>query len=426
MSPDQKHLVDQRLPAPLVRAWSVVTSDDLLHHGGIVAAATVLSGGLNYAYQLFMGRALGPEQFGAFGALFALFYLLNVLGRGIRFSVSRFVSRFDGPSIASAFHRGALVRSLLIGTAMFAALTAFRGPVGSFLGVDPRLIVVVGATMPPSLALTANAGALEGRQRFLAFGSYKILKAGTKLVLGVVLVLAGFGLYGAFGAIVAALVVALCVTTIYLVRHLGTPDVSTSVGYSEAYRYGVPALLAGFCLTVPANADVILVRHVFSPADAGLYAAASVLGKILVFLPMGISTALFPKVCADDGRGDAQALFDRALLYAAGIGVTGALIYWIAPTTVITVFFGEAYAAGARLVRWYGLAMLPFVLAVVVLNFQLARDRMGFVYLFAAASVVEIVLIGLFHASMLQVVRIVLLVNAVLFAVGFAAVKLEQ
>ena len=92
---------------------------------------------------------------------------------------------------------------------------------------------------------------------------------------------------------------------------------------------------------------------------------------------------------------------------------------------MLRVVFGPAYVAAAPLVRWYGLAMLAVVLAVIVLNFQLARDRMGFVYLYAAGSIVELALVWVFHASMVQVVQIVLVANAVLFLAGFALAKLD-
>lgn len=430
MSSGYKTEILERLQSPLGRAWRVLADDDLLQHGGIVAVATVASGGLNYAYQLFVGRMLGPEQYGAFGALFALFYLVSVLGRGIRFSTARFVSEFDRRATASGFHRGVLGRSLLIGGTLFAVLAAASGPLGSFLGVAPRVVVVVAATVPPGLALTANQGVLDGRQRFVALGGCKILQAVLKLGLGVALVLASFDIYGAFGAVVASLALTVVATTVYLRGHLGAPRThGSSFDYGRAYRYGFPAVLAGFCLAVPANADVVVVKHVFSATEAGLYTAASVAGKVLFFLPMGISTALFPKVSADnasEGDGRQSALFRRALLYAAAIGGAGALAYWVAPVRILTLFFGEAYAAAAPLLRWYGLAVVPFVLAVVVLNFQLARDRTGFVYVFAAGSLAEIGLIWVAHASMLQVIRIVLLVNVVLFAIGLLTVRFER
>ena len=409
------------------RARRTIRTDDLLQHGGIMSVAVVASGAFNYGYQLLVGRALGPEQYGVFGALFGLFYLVNVLGRGLRFSASRFAAELSEPEL-EAFHRGFLVRALLASTAVFLLLALASPAIARFLGVgSPWLVVAVAATLPFGLSLTVNQGTFQGRQRFLALGSYRIAQSGVKFAVGVGLVLAGFGVFGALGGLVAAATLLFVATTIHLVRTLeGGGDGGSGFDYRRAYRYVGPAVLAGFCLTVPANVDVIVVKHVFSPQAAGLYTSVSVLGKILVFLPMGITTALFPKISDDHtshGSERMDALLNRALVYSAAVAGAGALLYWLAPGFVLGLFYGSAYTAAAPLLRWYGLAILCFVLAVVVLNFQLARDRLRFVYGFALATVAEIGLLWAFHASMVQVIQVILVVNAALLAAGLVVVK---
>jgi O-antigen/teichoic acid export membrane protein len=427
---NQDTLPFERLSQRLTRVWSTLRTDDLLQHGGLMAAATVLAGGFNYGYQVLVGRTLGAEQYGVFGALFALFYLLQVVGRGVRFSASRFAAELDDPDERAAFHRGFLVRAAGFGVVSFAALVAASPVIAAFLGLDSTLpVVAVAVTIASELVLTANQGTLQGLQRFGPLGGFQVAQAGVKLALGAALVFAGFGLYGAFGALALASVAVLVATTAYLYRALGRPSAATTrFEYRRAYRYVLPAALAGFCFTVPANADVVLVKHFYTSAAAGHYTAASVLGKVLLFLPMGISTALFPKVSADHvtaNAGRLDELFDRALTYAALVGLAGAGLYWFASEPILRVVFGPGYVAAAPLVRWYGLAMLAVVLAIVVLNFQLARDRMGYVYLFAAGSVVELAYIWTAHASMVHVVQLVLLANAALFLAGLATVKLD-
>ena len=427
---NQDSLSVERLTSRIAGAWRTVSADDLLHHGSIMAAATVLAGVFNYGFQVLVGRALGAEQYGVFGALFALFYLLHVVGRGVRFSASRFAAELDEPDERAAFYRGFLVRSVVLGVVSFAALVAASPAITAFLGVGSTLpVVAVAAAIAVELVLTANQGTLQGLQRFGALGSFKVVQAGVKLGLGAMLVFAGFGLYGAFGAVAVGSLVVLLASTAYLYWQLGSPAATTpSFEYRRAYRYVFPAALAGFCLTVPGNADVVLVKHFFPAEAAGYYTAASVLGKVLVFLPMGIATALFPKVTADHAAATTDhlgALFDRALSYAALVGTAGAVLYWVAAEPVLRLVFGSEYVAAAPLVRWYGLAVLAVVLAILVLNFQLARDRMGFVYLFAAGSVVELALLWLFHDTMVQVVQLVLGANAVLFLAGLAFVKLD-
>lgn len=405
----------------------LVSTDDLLHHGGIMALATVVAGSFNYTYQVFMGRALGPEQFGIFGALFAVFYLVNVLGRGIRFCASRFAAEFDStdPGLTS-FYRGLILRATAFSVLLFAGLIATSPFIGAFLGIESSLLVLLALTsVPVGLILTANQGALQGLQWFGPLGGYKILLAAVKLTVGVVLVVLGYGVYGAFGAVVLATFLVLAVSTIHLFWRLPIRAVSpVSVDYHRAYRYTVPAAIAGFCITVPGTVDVIIVQHTHPGTQAGLYAAVAVLGKILIFLPLGICAALFPKVSRAYSTGDNQGgVLMRALLYAGGIAASGAVLFILLPELVLGLFFGQAYVGGASLLRWYALAILAFALAIVLLNFELARDRTRYVYVFSIATVFEIGLLWVVADSPVGLAQVILTVNTALFVYGIYEVK---
>ncbi|WP_336360891.1 hypothetical protein [Haladaptatus sp. ZSTT2] len=420
MAPDNSFTARQFATEPVATLRQYVLSDDLLHHGSVMAVATAASGALNYAYQVFMGRALGPEQYGVFGALFALFYLVNVLGRGIRFSATRFSAELSEDTAAlSAFHRGFLRKSLVFSCVVFVVLALSTPLLGDFLGVStPLLLIAIAGTAPFGLALTANFGTFQGLQWFPTLGGYKVLLAGVKLAFGVGLVTLGYGVSGAFGALVISSVLLFGLSTAHVFRNLGNERTSFEFEYSRAYTYTLPAVLAGFCLTVPTTVDVILVKHFFPSHTAGLYAAASVLGKILIFLPMGISTALFPKVSGHRTTDERRSLLTRALFYTAVIAGAGAALFALFPHFVLTAFYGMPYADAAAVLPWYGIAVFAFALSSVTLNFQLALDQNRFVYLFTAGSFLEIALMWAFHGSLLQFVQILFVVNVGLFALG--------
>jgi O-antigen/teichoic acid export membrane protein len=68
------------------RALRFFRDDDLLKHASIMFIASIIAGVCNYIYQLYMGRALGPEEYGIFGSLFAIFYIISVLTTTIQAS----------------------------------------------------------------------------------------------------------------------------------------------------------------------------------------------------------------------------------------------------------------------------------------------------------------------------------------------------
>jgi len=60
-------------------ATGYLRKDELVKNGTIMFGT--IAGIFNYIYQVYMGRALGPEEYGIFGALFAIFYLLGIISQ---------------------------------------------------------------------------------------------------------------------------------------------------------------------------------------------------------------------------------------------------------------------------------------------------------------------------------------------------------
>lgn len=418
-----------RAPGALARRLS---RDDLLKHGGILAASTVAAGALNYGFQIGMGRVLTPTEYGVFGSLFSVFYLVNVLGIGVQLSTTRFTAaREAGAETLAAIHGGLVLRVVVLGALIGGGLAVASPLVADALGLATVWpVVLIAATFPAAFAFRANRGTFQGRQWFALLGGYNVVHAGTKLVCGVALVLLTGGIFGAFAGIAVATVLVATVSTVHVRRRLPGSGVSLRSGpgdYGSVYAFLSPAVLAALCQNVPANADVIIVGAVVGGEQAGMYVTASVLGKVLVFLPLGISKALFPKITDDQaGEGDARsgALLTRALAYVVVVTVAGAATFWLVPEYVVGLFFGTEYADAVGLVRWYGLAVVPFAIALVVMNFELARDRTRYVWVFTGATGVAIGLVWAVSDSMVAIIQVLFGVYLCLALYGLYQTKL--
>lgn len=408
--------------------------DSLLRNAGIVTIGVVLSGGFNYAFQLYMGRALGPEEYGVFGALFSLTYLVNIFSRGIRFATSRCGSELDqvGSDLVE-FHTSASIRALGVGLVIGAAIVLSAENLATLLNVGSVVpVFLVAVTIPFSFLLPVNIGLMEGTDLFRWVAQFQVIPAATRLGVGILLVTVGWGINGAFGGIILGLVLTVLWST-KIVREKnpdGGRNFRDTWPIRDVYRYMGPAILAGFCFNVPGNVDVILVQHFASSTQAGYYTAASVVGKSLIFLTIGMTAALFPAISRLDSEGGADgadmvSLFKRGLGYSTALLGSVTLVYVAAPRVILSVLYGAAYLDAAPFVRWYALATLLFCMAAVVLNFELARANYRFVYLFAGMSVVEVGAMWTLGATPLVLIYILLAVNAALFAFGVTKVGFE-
>jgi O-antigen/teichoic acid export membrane protein len=163
----------------------------------------VLANAMNYLYQLFMGRMLGPEQYGVLGALFSLLYIVMVAANSITSTVSRFVTEFktnkEYGKIKSLLV-GILKRTTFLGVLLFLLMFLFRRQIGGFLKIDSTLLILlVMVEGVLSLVSPAFSGALNGLQRFFTTSAIGVVSAFVKLSFGVGLVLLGFGVAGALG-----------------------------------------------------------------------------------------------------------------------------------------------------------------------------------------------------------------------------------
>jgi len=411
----------------LLQKWNLF-SDDLLKHASIMFFVSFIAGVCNYIYQLYMGRALGPEEYGVFGSLFAIFYIISVLTATIQTSVARFVSKFVGEGSKEKIHyfmQGLLKRMFFLGIVMFLFFVFISGWLSSFLKIDAIMpVIILGSIFLFSTLLPVNLGALQGLQKFIPLGFNTVLNFSSKLVFGIVLVVIGFGVNGALGAVIIGSAVALIASFIPLRSFFSKVDSEKSdFKFSELYKYSLPTMIAMFCFAVPANVDVIIAKHFFTAHTAGLYTASSVLGKIILFIPGAIVVAMFPKVSKLYAeKKDTGHLLNISLLYTGLVSGVMAAGYWFFPSLVVGIPYGSAYVEVAPVLQLYGVAMLFFSLTIVLMRYSLAIHDISYVYLFAFFTLLEIGLLTVFHGSMLEMARILLVVNVALFISSYGYV----
>ena len=165
-----------------------------------------------------------------------------------------------------------------------------------------------------------------------------------------------------------------------------------------------PVIGALFCFAFLTNVDLILVKHYFRAERAGMYAAASVLGKALLFFPTSVALVLFPLVPRSSERISRHTVGRALILAGGGLGL-GAALLLLFPEFLLRAIFGPMYSDAADVLRWFGIAVPPYGLTYVVVHYHLARWRYKFLYPMALACASEVALIGTFHGDILQVVR---------------------
>ncbi len=369
-----------------------------------LVTAVIFAYGLDYLFNLISGRLLDPAQFGILVALAGVGQVLVVASRVIQTVVTRYIARFQAQTEAdsriASFFRTMFRSAWLWGTAVTILMLLFSFPLAAFLQInDVKVVMALTITTLLMVVRPVVGGTLQGRQQFMALGLVQVVQAAARLVVGVALILAGLGAFGAMASLPIASLVALIFGLLVLDKAVWRPA-STHHGVTipEMFRYSAYTAvgLIGFALLI--NMDAILAKRFFAPVDAGNYGAAVTLGKIIQFFPVAIIMILFPKAAQRQAsHRDPTGVLIPAMLIVAALCGGLALVYGLFADLIIRLTVGVAYQVDGLLLGLVGLAMLLLSLANVWLNYFLSTERTSYVYLIGIGILVQAVLMVLFH-----------------------------
>lgn len=379
-----------------------LVGDEYFAQSGLVLVGVITTGTLNYLYQIFMGRFLTPEEFGAFGALFAFFYFATMMASTVNTSVTKHIAECVATNQMGKVRN--LVRRLLawmgvIGGVFFLVFAMARYEIAQFLRVENTLLVMaVGAGVIVLLTLPVTLGTFKGMQRFRAYVATNVLNASAKLFLGMTLVFVGFGILGALGAVAVGALIAFAVSVSHMRGIVGRVDWDGAAEVRPIFRFAAPVALVTLAVVVPGNVDVVFMKHFADGLTTGLYTGVSVLGRIILFLPLAFVTVLFPKVASRRATGaGSRDLLVKAFAATLLLVLVLFLPFALAPEFVIGSLLGANYVLGAVWLPWYGAALGVFSLAYVLVHYDLARGRIGLALAFPLVTAAEV--LGLWWAA---------------------------
>ena len=379
-----------------------------------VLVATTVANVFGYGYQVVMARLLRPDDYAILTALFGILILESLSAQVIQSATARIAAQYRARGEEAALH--VFVRRwgrrIVIGAGLPSLAIVVASPlVGSALALPVPSVALLGLALFLSAPLTFTGGLLQGLAYFGWFGWYFIAQALVRLMVGVALVVAGFGVTGAFVGAVSALAAGLLLSIVPL-----APLLRAARGAVHAIELGRAEsrffLLASVIMLAYAgltNIDAIASRALLSSTDAGAYAGAVTMAKVVLFAPIAVGFILLERTARNHARGEDT---DRGLLLALGFALatsgTVTLAYIVAPASFTRLVVGDQYPLAASLIGPYAVAALLNALLSLWIAHFIGRGEMRFGLLLAVAVTAEIVAILAAPHDAASLVRVVL------------------
>lgn len=328
--------------------------------------ATVGVGLLNYLYSLGLTHALDVGDFAVFAAGQAL---LLTAGSVANTSVPWVLAQALAGASTALERRQAITFAvvtnacLAVGTGLLVTLLALSfAPLGA--------AATVGTAGALIFLSSTTSGFLQGEEQVVLLGLVRIGDALGKIVVGLLLVVLGWGATGALGGFGVGALLIVVAGAVLIGREL-RPALG-GLRLRTLWRSAAGVALVQALVSALATVDLVLVAALsFDSADAGSYQASMILSRVPLFLAGAVGVAVFPLLARDpDGAGLVRTAFR---LYLALVLPYAVALVTVPPSLVGLVFPAEYEAVTTLLPVTAMAGLLIGAITLMTTAFQAQR-----------------------------------------------------
>ena len=358
---------------------------------------------------------LSKAHYGDLAALVSIFGLLAIIQQSLGLAVVKFIASTKDDREASNLARWIFFWSTWVAAGTALLIFVLSPFLSQFLHISQSQAVYL-FTPVIFIGFISNTGRalLQGFIKFALYAGSMIIEVTVKIALTVIFLYAGYELFGAVAGLLFGVIAGLVVVWFSLKAKIsGEKRPMPEIG--PLVKYSLPVLIQSLAVTSMYSMDVILVKHYFHPDTAGAYAALAKFGTIALFAAAPITSVMFPLVAKKHSHGEPyHKIFYLSLFLITAISGLVVLLYALFGSLITQVLTGGKYVQESYLLWWFGLYMLLLGASILFTQFYLSIGKTKIVWLFATSAIMQIVLIYLYHSTLLDVIQVSIAAAALL------------
>jgi O-antigen/teichoic acid export membrane protein len=382
-----------------------------------MAAAVMVGNVLALGFTVVFARKLGQVGYGSMSALISTYVILMVPGAALQTTVAREVSAASaaGDPAAGAGVRRWLERLVVVTVLASGVSVLGRDVLATIIGVED-VPWGAAATIPSGclwLIVSIQRGALQGFHCYRAVGVSWIGEQVARFAFAIALV-GPADVTGAFLGTPLALVVVASALIVPLGRLLPHGPDHEHTLRRLLIRAGAPVAALALVAWMQ-DGNVIIVKHVASGKQAGLYAAAAVAAKAIMWIAVGLGLFLVPEAAR---RARLRQRTDGVLASTLGlialVAVPMILLYAFGGAPLMSAAFGHKFEDGSAPLPWLGVALSMLACTYLAVQYHLALHRWRFVSVLIAAAIVQPIVVVTVGPDLVSIAIGLMVVNATL------------
>jgi len=381
-------------------------------------AGSGLVGITNLVYNIATARLLGPTGFANVTAVYTLLMLMSAITLTYQVVVAKYVAKqamiAEKNAVFTSLHRKAWFTAAALGL----WLLLFRSAIAAYLNLpDSLLIVLLAVGTVFYIPLGVRRGYIQGMHAFGRLAINFMLEGIVRLGGAVALIGLGLGVKGAVLASVAAVIVS------YFAATPGpdwAPNRSRTVHIP--FQEGLQAIVFFAGQVVINNFDILLVKHFFLSDTAGVYAAVSLVGRVVNMCAWSVVNTMFPvSASVRENEREARPVLLTSLFLVLLILTVFILALCAVPSFLWRMIFGahlaqSAYSGLTSLLVLYAVTTGIYSLSSVIITYEMSRKIANTSWVQLAFSGALILGIWTFHHTLTQVIVVQLVLVILMLA----------
>ena len=365
-----------------------------------------------------MGRLLGPTGYGELATLISLVGLILIIPTSFGLAITHLVATKSDDPKTKPILSWLLKRSISVGICISIIFCLAAPYIAGYLKISSIWsVVLIGAFFITSMISFVYKSTLQG---LLKFGSLILATMGetfTKLILGALFVYFGYGVFGAVGGILLGAFLGLFIAYRYVSNFLKIEKTTKikNENLKDLFLFSVPVTIYTVAQTSLFSADLILVKHFFPSFEAGLYAALSSLGKIILFGAGPIVYVMFPMISQRYAKKqNYKKIFLLSLAFTVLVCSAVSSLYYLFPQIAILGSVGGSYLEASHMLFLFGIFVSLVSISNLLVNYMLSLKQTSVVILPTIAAIAQILLINYFHSSLTEVINVSIIICSLL------------
>jgi O-antigen/teichoic acid export membrane protein len=348
-------------------------------NAGAIAAASVLSKGALFFWQLALARAVGEASYGIYGTVGAFFAVgTAIVNFGMGPIVIRDVAR--APQLAGKYLTATLFMQTGLAVIAYGLING-AAALGGYEDALRALLALAAVSLLVDILGNMTNDLLLAQERMLASSLVTIGHIILLISLAGLALLAGWDLVGVYFATILAGLGRAAALWVLVLRRGVRPQLPFDASIAmPLLRNGAPLALAAFLALAYQHADKLMTTRFIGSSQTGYLTAAFVIVfGIIELLSTTVLIATYPMMSRyyQDGQGDVFGfMVEKLAFFTLLVSVPIALVLSIFAPEITVPLFGPNFAPTADVLRiliWYTVVAMTanvFARGLVVQNRQ--------------------------------------------------------